>query len=359
MNMSGAPAVTMDPAKLEELLGRFVNDLGAAFHAVNAVIGDRLGLYAALAETGPASPEEVAARAGCDSRPVREWLRAQAAGGYVTCDPRNERYSLSPEQAFALADPHGMSLPGAFLAPIATAKTEPAITESFRTGSGVPWGSQHADLFPGTARFYGAGYAAELVPSWIPALEGVEDKLRTGARVADVGCGYGVSTILMAQAYPNSSFTGFDIHEASIEAARERAAAEGVSGRVSFELAAADEYPARELDLITIFDAFHDLGDPAAAAHHVLASLLPDGTLMLAEPRAGDRVEENFNPVGRLFYNASALICVPNSVSQDTGAALGAQAGEMRLREVLAGAGFTSVRRAAETPFNMILEARP
>jgi len=228
-----------------------------------------------------------------------------------------------------------------------------------RTGSGVPWGSQHADLFPGTARFYGAGYAAELVPSWIPALEGVEDKLRTGARVADVGCGYGVSTILMAQAYPNSSFTGFDIHEASIEAARERAAAEGVSGRVSFELAAADEYPARELDLITIFDAFHDLGDPAAAAHHALASLLPDGTLVLAEPRAGDRVEENFNPVGRLFYNASALICVPNSVSQDTGAALGAQAGEMRLREVLAGAGFTSVRRAAETPFNMILEARP
>src|SRR5215831_12569347 len=250
MNMSSAPAVTLDPAKLEELLG----------------------LYAALAETGPASPEEVAARAGCDSRPVREWLRAQAAGGYVTCDPRNEQYSLSPEQAFALADPHGMSLPGAFLAPIATAKTEPAITESFRTGLGVPWGSQHADLFPGTARFYGAGYAAELVPSWIPALEGVEDKLRTGARVADVGCGYGVSTILMAQAYPNSSFTGFDIHDASIEAARERAAA--------------DTYPARELDLITIFDAFHDLGDPAAAAHHALASLLPDGTLVQAEPRA-------------------------------------------------------------------------
>jgi SAM-dependent methyltransferase len=342
---SSAPAAALDHAKLEELLGRFVNDLGAAFHAVNAVVGDRLGLYAALAETGPASPEEVAASAGCDPRPVREWLRAQAAGGYVTYDPRSEQYSLSPEQAFAMADPSGMSLPGAFLGAIAAAKSEPAITESHRTGSGVPWGRQHADLFPGTARFFGASYAAGLVPSWIPALEGVEDKLRTGARVADVGCGYGVSTILMAQAYPSSSFAGFDIHEASIEAARERAAA--------------DAYPARELDLVTIFDAFHDMGDPVAAARHALASLRPGGTLMLVEPRAGDRVEENFNPVGRLFYNASALICVPNSVSQEVGAALGAQAGEARLREVLAEAGFTSVRRAAQTPFNMIFQARP
>jgi SAM-dependent methyltransferase len=356
---SSAPAAALDHAKLEELLGRFVNDLGAAFHAVNAVVGDRLGLYAALAETGPASPEEVAASAGCDPRPVREWLRAQAAGGYVTYDPRSEQYSLSPEQAFAMADPSGMSLPGAFLGAIAAAKSEPAITESHRTGSGVPWGRQHADLFPGTARFFGASYAAGLVPSWIPALEGVEDKLRTGARVADVGCGYGVSTILMAQAYPSSSFAGFDIHEASIEAARERAAAEGVSGRVTFQTAAADAYPARELDLVTIFDAFHDMGDPVAAARHALASLRPGGTLMLVEPRAGDRVEENFNPVGRLFYNASALICVPNSVSQEVGAALGAQAGEARLREVLAEAGFTSVRRAAQTPFNMIFQARP
>ena len=349
--MTGStPAASLDPGKLEELLGRFVNDLGAGFHAVNAVVGDRLGLYAALAETGPASPEQVARRAGCDSRLVGEWLRAQAAGGYVTYDPHSERYSLTPEQAFALADPLGMSLPGAFLGVTATAKTESAITESFRTGSGVPWGKQHADLFPGVARFFGAGYAAELVPSWIPALEGVEEKLRAGARVADVGCGYGISTILMARAYPNSSFAGFDIHESSIEAARKRAATEGVASRVSFDVAAADTYPAHDLDLVTVFDAFHDMGDPAGAARHALASLRPGGTLMLVEPRAGDRVEENVNPVGRLFYNASALICVPNAVSQEGGAALGAQAGEARLREVLTGAGFTSVRRAAETP---------
>jgi hypothetical protein len=259
---SSAPAAALDHARLEELLGRFVNDLGAAFHAANAVVGDRLGLYEAVAETGPASAEEVAARAGCDPRLIREWLRAQAAGGYVTYEPESDRYSLSPEQAFALAD-------------------------------------------------------------------------------------------------PNSSFAGFDIHEASVEAARKRAAAESVADRVCFEVAAADAYLARELDLVTIFDAFHDMGDPAAVARHALASLRPDGTLMLVEPRAADRVEENFNPVGRLFYNASALICVPNSVSQDAGAALGAQAGEARLREVLTEAGFTSVRRAAETPFNAIFEARP
>ncbi|MGE5289810.1 MAG: class I SAM-dependent methyltransferase [Micromonosporaceae bacterium] len=356
---SSPPTAALDPEKLDELRGRFVNDLGAAFHAVNAVVGDRLGLYAALAETGPASPEEVATRAGCDPRSVREWLRAQAAGGYVTYDPQSERYSLSPEQAFALADPYGMSLPGAFLGVTATAKTEPVITESFRAGSGVPWGKQHQDLFPGTARFFGAGYAAELVPSWIPAPEGVEEKLRTGARVADVGCGYGISTILMAQAYPNSSFAGFDIHEGSIEAALRRAAAEGIAGRISFKVAAADAYPAREFDLVTVFDAFHDMGDPVGVARHALASLKPDGTLMLVEPRAGDQVEDNFNPVGRLFYNASALICVPNSVSQDVGTALGAQAGEARLREVLTEAGFTSVRGATDTPFNMIIEARP
>ena len=356
---SSTPTAALDREKLDELLGRFVNDLGAAFHAVNAVVGDRLGLYAALADTGPAFPEEVAARAGDDPRSVREWLHAQAAGGYVTYNPDTGRYSLSPEQAFALADPHGMSLPGAFLGVTAAAKTEPVITESFRTGSGVPWGTQHEDLFAGTARFFGAGYAAELVPSWIPALDGVEEKLRTGARVADVGCGYGVSTILMARAYPDSSFAGFDLHEGSVDAALKRAAAEGIAGRVSFDVAAADAYPARDLDLVTMFDAFHDMGDPVGAARHALASLKPDGTLMLVEPRAGDRVEENFNPVGRLFYNASALICVPNSVSQDVGTALGAQAGEARLREVLTEAGFTSVRRAAETPFNMILEARP
>jgi SAM-dependent methyltransferase len=251
-----------------------------------------------------------------------------------------------------------LSLPGAFLSATATAKSDTAIAEAFRTGAGLPWSQQHEDLFPGTARFFGAGYAAGLVPAWIPALEGVEDKLRAGGRVADVGCGYGVSTVLMAEAYPRSSFSGFDIHSASIESARQRAAAHGVADRTTFAVAAADAYEAHDLDLVTMFDAFHDMGDPVGVARHVRRSLNPDGTLMLVEPRAGDRVEENFNPVGRLFYNASALICVPNSLSQDVGAALGAQAGEARLRDVLTEAGFVSVRRATETPFNMIIEAR-
>ena len=352
-------APTLDPGKLDELIGRFIGDLGAAFHAVNAVIGDRVGLYRAVAEVGPARTEVVAERAGCDARLVREWLRSQAAGGYLTYDPETDQYSLSPEQAFALADPRGMALPGAFLAATAAAKTEPSITASFRTGSGVSWGEQHEDLFPGTARFFGAGYAANLTPSWIPSLDGVAAKLRSGARVADVGCGYGVSTILLAQAYPDSSFIGYDLHPGSIDEARKCATSAGLGDRVGFEVCAADAYQAKDLDLVTIFDAFHDMGDPAAAARHARQALKPDGTLMLVEPMAGDRVEDNFNPVGRLYYNASTLLCVANSLSQRGGAALGAQAGERRLREVLTEAGFRSVRRATQTPFNLILEARP
>jgi SAM-dependent methyltransferase len=350
---------SLDQDKLEGLVGQFVVDLGAALHAVGVVVGDRLGLYRALAEGGAASADELAARSGCEPRSVREWLRGQAAGGYVTYDPQTERYALSPEQAFALVDPQGLSLPGGFLMAISTAKDEPKITQAYRSGSGLGWHEHHEDLFPGTERFFRAGYGASLTSSWIPSLTGVEEKLRAGARVADVGCGHGASTILMALAYPGSSFFGFDYHDASIDEARKRAAAAGVADRVSFQVASASAYPGRDYDLVTVFDALHDLGDPVGAARHVLRSLQPDGAFMLVEPFANDRVEDNFNPVGRMFYSASALICVPNSLSQEVGAALGAQAGERRLGEVLTEAGFKHVRRAAETPFNLVIEARP
>jgi SAM-dependent methyltransferase len=349
----------LDQGKLEELVGQFVVDLGAALHAVGVVVGDRLGLYGALAEGGPASADELAARSRCEPRSVREWLRGQAAGGYVSYDPQTERYALSPEQAFALADPRGLSLPGGFLIAISTAKDEPKITQAYRSGSGLGWHEHHEDLFPGTERFFRAAYGASLTSSWIPSLPGVEEQLRAGARVADVGCGHGASTILMALAYPSSSFLGFDYHDASIDEARKRAEAAGVADRVSFQVASASGYPGRDYDLVTVFDALHDLGDPVGAAGHVRRSLKPDGAFMLVEPFARDDVEENFNPVGRMFYNASALICVPSSVSQEVGAALGAQAGERRLSEVLTEAGFGRVRRAAETPFNLVIEARP
>jgi SAM-dependent methyltransferase len=351
--------MSIDEAKLNELLGRFVNDFGAAGFAATVVIGDKLGLYRALA-AGPVTPAELADRTGTHPRLVAEWLAAQAASGYVTYEPGNERFSLSAEQAFALAHEDGpMYLPGAFQVMVAAVKDEPKVTKAFRNGNGVPWHAHDPDLFLGTERFFRPGYAANLVSSWIPALDGVQAKLKQGARVADVGCGHGASTIIMAQAWPRSSFVGFDYHQPSIERAQKTAATAGVADRCRFQVATADAYPGAGYDLVAVFDALHDMGDPVGTAAHIRQTLAPDGTFLLVEPYAGDRLEDNLNPVGRAFYAASTLLCVPHSLTEEPGAALGAQAGERRLREVATAAGFGRFRRAAETPFNLVFEARP
>jgi SAM-dependent methyltransferase len=351
--------MAIDQAKLDEFLGRFVADLGAAFHAPAVVAGDKLGLYKALAAAGPSTPAELAAGTATSERYVTEWLAGQAAGGYVTYDPASDRYLLTEEQAFALADETSPAfVPGAFQVATSTAKDEPRVTEAFRTGGGVGWGEHHADLWQGTERFFRPGYAANLVDAWIPALDGVGDKLAAGARVADVGCGHGASTILLAQAFPRSTFIGYDDHAPSIECARKAAADAGVSDRVRFEVAPADAYPGDGYDLVAVFDALHDMGDPLAAAAHVRRSLADDGTFLLVEPAAGERVGDNLNPVGRVFYSASLFICVPHARSQG-GPGLGSQVPEATWRELLAEAGFSRVRRATETPFNRVFEARP
>jgi SAM-dependent methyltransferase len=351
--------MTLDQSRLEELLGRFVNDFGATGFAATVVIGDRLGLYRALA-TGPATATELADRTGTHPRYVAEWLAAQAASGYVSYDPDAGRFWLSEEQAFALAHEDGpMYLPGAFQVMVAAVKDEPKVTQAFRSGTGVGWHEHDPDLFAGTERFFRPGYAANLVASWIPALDGVQAKLERGARVADVGCGHGASTIIMAQAYPNSTFVGFDYHQPSIERAQKAAATAGVADRCRFQVASAHAYPGAGYDLVAVFDALHDMGDPVGTAAHICKTLAPDGTFLLVEPYAGDRLEDNLNPVGRAFYAASTLLCVPHSLSEEPGAALGAQAGERRLREVATAAGFGRFRRAAETPFNLVFEARP
>jgi SAM-dependent methyltransferase len=350
----------IDQAKLDEFMGRFVADLGATMSAALIVIGDRLGLYRAMVGGEPVSAEELAQRTGTDGRYVREWLSNQAAGGYVSYDPERDAFFLSPEQSLALAQEGSPAfVPGAFQLATALIKDEEKIATAFETGRGVGWHEHHHDLFAGTERFFRPGYAANLVASWIPALDGVQSKLEAGGRVADVGCGHGASTILMAQAFPNSSFVGFDYHRASVERARELASEAGVERRVSFEVTTSKEYPGDAYDLVAMFDCLHDMGDPVGAAAHVLQTLSADGTWMIVEPYAGDRLEDNLNPVGRVFYGASTLVCTPASRDQEVGLALGAQAGEARLREVVTGGGFTRFRRAAETPFNIVLEARP
>jgi SAM-dependent methyltransferase len=351
--------MTLDQNELDELLGRFVTDVGGSFHALSAVLGDRLGLYRALQTTMPATPGEVAAQAHVAERYVREWLAGQAAGGYVTYDPASGRYSLTEEQAFLLADTNGMQAAAAFHIPVAVAKNIERITEAVRTGGGFPWHEHDPALFEGTERFFRPGYAMNLVSSWIPALDGVEAKLRAGARVADVGCGHGASTLLMAEAFPASEIAGFDYHPASVDLARRRAVDAGLADRVSFEVASATDFPGAGYDLVTIFDALHDMPDPLGAAEHIRGVLEEDGTFLLVEPMAGDRVEDNLNPVGRLYYGASTVVCVAHSMSAEPRTALGAQAGEARLTDLLQDAGFGSVRRAAETPFNIVLEARP
>jgi SAM-dependent methyltransferase len=350
----------IDQDKLDEFMGRFVGDLGAALSAALVVIGDKLGLYRAMADGEPVTAEELASRTKTDARYVREWLSNQAAGGYVSYDPASGRFSLTPEQSLALAQEGSPAfIPGAFQVATALTKDEPKISQAFQTGHGVGWHEHHDDLFAGTERFFRPGYVANLVPSWIPALDGVEDKLKSGALVADIGCGHGSSTIIMAQAFPRSEFVGFDYHEASIQYARQAAEKAGLSGRVSFETAPAKDYPGSGYDLVAMFDCLHDMGDPVGAARHVLGTLRPDGTWMIVEPFAGDRLEDNLTPVGRVFYGASTLVCTPASRDQEVGLALGAQAGEARLRDVVTTGGFGRFRRAAQTPFNIVLEARP
>ena len=352
--------MAVDEDRLNDFLGQFTQDLGATVQAGMVVLGHRLGLYRAMAAAGPLSPAELAERTGTAERYVQEWAAAQAAAGYLAYDPASGRFHLTEEQAFALADPDGpLYLPGAFQLALASLRAEPRIAEAFRTGAGVGWHEQDAEVFDGCEMFFAPGYRANLVQSWIPALDGVEARLRAGARVADVGCGHGASTIIMAKAYPNSTLTGFDYHQRSIEWARKAASDAGVSDRVRFEVAGADTFGGDGYDLVATFDCFHDMGDPAGAAAHIRRSLGDNGTWLLVEPAAGDHLKNNLNPVGRLYYGFSVLLCVPNALSQQPKAVLGNQAGEARTRELTAGGGFTRFRRAAETPFNLVYEVRP
>ena len=352
-----APSIDMDT--LMAFVGRFVGDLGATIGAGNVLLGERLGLYRALAEE-PRDARSLAAATDTDPRYVDEWLRGQAAGGYIEYDAGSATYSMTPEQAFALTNPDGpVFLPGAYELALGALKAQHHIEESFRTGAGFGWGQHDEDVFTGCERFFRPGYLMHLLTEWIPALDGVQAKLERGASVADLGCGHGASTLLMAEAFPNSSFVGSDYHTGSIESARERAEDAGVGDRVRFEVASAQELEATGLDLVTTFDCLHDMGDPLAAAQHIRRSLAADGTWLIVEPAAGDTVESNLNPVGRVFYSFSTFLCVPNAMSQSGGYALGAQAGEAAVRQVVTDAGFTRFRRVAETPFNNVYEARP
>jgi 2-polyprenyl-3-methyl-5-hydroxy-6-metoxy-1,4-benzoquinol methylase len=352
--------MAINEQKLNEFLGKAIVDFGATFHAALINIGDKLGLYKGLAAGGRQTPGELAKRTGTSERYVREWLCSQAAGGYVSYDAASGKFYLSEEQAFALADENSPAfLPGAFQVALGAVQAKDQLEERFKTGKGMGWHEHHANVFIGTERFFRPGYAANLVSTWIPALEGVDAKLRAGARVADVGCGLGASTILMAKHYPKSQFVGFDYHERSIETAKQRAKEAGVADRIIFEVAMAKTYPGLNYDFVTFFDCLHDMGDPKGASEHVHSSLKKDGTWMIVEPFASDKMEENFNPIGRAFYGASTLLCTPASLSQEVGLALGAQAGEKRLREVVTSGGFTRFRRATETPFNLVFEARP
>jgi SAM-dependent methyltransferase len=350
----------LDEEKLMQFVFRAVDEVGATLNAALVVMGDKLGFYRGLAGAGPLTPEELATRTGTTERYVREWLNAQAAGGYVEYDPEAGTYELPPEQTVAFTDESSAAyLPGFFQIAVGSVIDSPRITDTVRSGDGLGWHEHVHDVHEGCERFFRPGYNAHLVASWLPALEGVVDKLERGACVADIGCGHGASTILMAQAFPQSTFVGSDYHAGSIDTARERAQNARVADRVQFDAAPAAEHPGNGYDLVTMFDCLHDMGDPVGAARQVRELLAPDGTWMIVEPAAGDRVEDNLNPVGRAYYGFSTLLCTPASLSQDVGLALGAQAGEARIREVVESAGFTRFRRVAETPFNLVFEARP
>ena len=349
----------IDETKLHAFVGKMLGDLGGALSVPTVRLGMRLGLFDKLAEA-PATAGQLAARAGgLHERYVREWALAQAANGYIDYDPAAETFSLSPEQAMVFAVPDSpVYLPGAFELVAAMIEAEPKVEQCFRHGTGVRWGDDSGCLFCATGAFFRPGYVNNIVQSWIPALDGMEQKLREGAEVADVGCGVGFSTLLMAQAWPESRFTGYDFHEPSIEEARRHASEHGLADRVRFEAVTAKEIAETGFDLVTMYDCLHDMGDPRGCAAHMRRILKPGGTWMVVEPIAGDRAADNMNPVGRLYYNASTMICVPTSLDQEVGEGLGAQAGEARLAEIIGEGGFTSVRRATEGPFNMVLEAR-
>jgi SAM-dependent methyltransferase len=354
--------MVVDEKKLNEFIEKAVSEWGAAYGALLTFVGDRLELFKAMAGADALTAEELAKKTGTNPRMIKEWLAAQTAGGFVTYNPAAGTYTLPEEQAFALTDENSpVYIAGFYQGLAGLFKDQEKIIEAFRTGKGLGWGDHHPHLFEGIERFYKPSYVANLITSWIPALEGVEEKLRRGgggAKVADVGCGYGVSTILMAKAYPNSTVLGFDYHKPSIEWAKKQAQKEGLKN-ISFEVAGAADYPGDDYDLVTFFDCFHDMGNPAGAAKHVLQTLKKkDGTWMLVEPFANDRLEDNLNPIGRVFYSGSTMICVPASLNEN-GPALGAQAGEKTIREIVTSAGFSKFRRATQTPFNLVFEARP
>jgi SAM-dependent methyltransferase len=351
--------VEVDTDKLMQFVFRAVDEVGATLNTALVVLGDKLGLYRAMAGTDGLTPAELAERTGTAERYVREWLNNQAAGGYVAYDPASGRYSLPPEQTVALTDSDSPAyLPGFFQIALGSVIDSPRIVEAAARGNGFGWHEHTHDVHEGCERFFRPGYNAHLLTEWLPALDGVTAKLERGARVADIGCGHGASTVLMAKAYPNSHFVGSDYHEGSIETARARAQEAGVSDRIEFRTESAQQYSGDGYDLVTMFDCLHDMGDPLGAARQVRQALAPDGTWMIVEPMAGDRVEDNFNPVGRAYYGFSTLLCTPASLSQEVGLALGAQAGEARIREVVTAAGFGSFRRVAETPFNLVFEAK-
>jgi SAM-dependent methyltransferase len=349
----GAEA-TIDQAKLDAFIAKVIDDWGAMASGPLVMIGEKLGLYDAMADAGPLTSEELARRTGTHERYLREWLLNQAAGGYVEYDSTSGRYTLPPEHAAVLP-----SLFGGFQTYLAAARAEPRLAAAFQSGEGIPWGEHDSGVFIGIERFFRPGYEQHLISSWIPALDGVARKLERGATVADVGCGHGASTIILAEAYPRSRFVGFDNHEASITTARQAAAEAGVADRVSFEVVPATEYPSplTGYDLIAFFDCLHDLGDPVGAAKHAYQTLATDGTVLIVEPMAGERVEENLNPLGRAISGGSTFLCTPHSLATG-GPALGALASEARLREVVTAGGFGQFRRATETPFNRVFEAR-
>lgn len=353
-------ASTVDLDRLMEFVFRAVDEVGATLNTALVVMGDRLGLYRGLSEAGPSTPTELAARTGCAERYVREWLNAQAAGAYVEYDPATGRYWLPPEQAVALTDESSPAyLPGFYQIALGSVLDSPRITDVARTGAGIGWDDHVADVHHGCERFFRPNYNAHLVSEWLPALSGVVENLEAGGSVADVGCGHGASTVLMAEAFPASNVVGFDYHQGSVDIAATRARDAGLGDRVRFETASGSTFSGGGYDLVTMFDCLHDMGDPAGAARHVRQALSPSGSWMIVEPAAGDRVEDNLNPVGRAYYGFSTLLCTPCSLAQDVGMALGAQAGEARIRDIVTGAGFGSFRRVAGTPFNTVFEARP
>ncbi len=350
----------LDEAKLNAFIGQMLSDLGGASSVAMVRMGDALGFYKALHEKGPMTTAELAESTEVDERYLREWLSHQAASNYLAYDAATSRFSLPPEQAMMFANEESpVYMMGGFDLMAALLDNQPKVQAAFKSGKGVAWGEQAGCMFCAVARFFRPGYVNNLVAAWLPALDGVAEKLKRGAKVADVGCGHGWSTVLMAKAFPASEFVGYDFHPASIEEARAHAKSHGVSANTRFEVGLAKDYPGKDFDLVTCFDCLHDMGDPTGAAAHIHQSLKPDGTWMIVEPMAGDKLQDNLNPVGRLYYAGSTMICLPTSRSQEVGAALGAQAGEAKLREVIGKGGFSRIRRAAETPFNMILEARP